>query len=91
MPTIYYHMLLYIYIYVQAMFVLGLKDAHSSNYNTFQGRAAYIKGCYSQDVCRCLRRISHDVFKETMYKLKNIFDMLIMWVKQCHKSSPKSL
>ena len=73
------------------MFVLGLKDAHSSNYNTFQGRAAYIKGCYSQDMCRCLRRISHDVFKETMYKLKNIFDMLIMWVKQCHKSSPKSL
>ena len=48
----------------QGFIVLGIKDAHSSNYNTFQGRAAYIKGSYSQIMCRCLGRISHDVFIE---------------------------
>ena len=51
-------------MFKKCFIVLGIKDAHSSNYNTFLGRAAYIKGCYSQNMCRCLGRISHDVFIE---------------------------
>ena len=57
-------------MFKQCFIVLGLKDAHRSNYNTFQGRAVYIKECHSQNTFRCLGRISHDVFKETMYKFE---------------------
>ena len=53
-------------MFKQCFIGLGLKDAHSSNYNTFQGRAPYIKACYSQNMFRCLGRILHDVFRETM-------------------------
>ena len=45
------------YTFKQCFIVLGLKDAQSSIYDTFQGRAAYIKGCDSQNMVRCLRRI----------------------------------
>ena len=63
--------ILYIYtmfcfMFKQCFIGLGLKGAHSSNYSTFQGRAPYIKACYSQNMFRCLGRILHDVFRETM-------------------------
>ena len=32
----------------------------------FKRRAAYIKGCYAQNMVRCLGRISHYAFREMM-------------------------
>ena len=46
------------------------QDAHSSNYSTFQRRAAYIKGCYSQSMFCCLGWISYYVFREMMYNFE---------------------
>ena len=49
------------HLFKQCLIVLRFKDAHSSNYSR---RAAYTKGCYSQDMVRCLGRISHYAFRK---------------------------
>ena len=55
------------HMFNQCLIVLGFKDAHFFQITIcFKRRAAYIKGCYSQNMARCLGRISHYAFREFM-------------------------
>ena len=53
-------------MFEQRFIVLRLKDAHSSNYYTFPGRVAYVKGCSSQTCDKAgyphLWKPPHDVY-----------------------------
>ena len=53
------------HMFKQCLIVLRFNDGHSSSYNIFKG-AAYTKGCYSQNMVRCLGRISHYAFRKMM-------------------------
>ena len=54
-------------MFKQCFIALGFKDAHSSNYGTFQEESCLHQRMLFWKYVRCLGRISRHVFREMMY------------------------